>query len=65
MAGIHDRRWQVSFHAGGYGHGDSYASGAAITLNSIQTLTLPTACPYFYSCFMPACSDDGSCSPRR
>ena len=43
-------RWQVSFHAGGYGHGDSYSSGAAITLNSTQTLTLPAACPYFYSC---------------
>ena len=43
-------RWQVSFHAGQYGHGDSYADGAAITLNATQTLTLPAACPYFYTC---------------
>ena len=43
-------RWQISFHAGQYGHGDAYAGGAAITLNSTQKLTLPAACPYFYTC---------------
>ena len=43
-------RWQIAFHAGQYGHGDSYASGAAITMNAAQSLTLPTACPYFYTC---------------
>jgi hypothetical protein len=43
-------RWQISFHAGEYGHGDSYATGAPITLSASQTLTLPAACPYFYTC---------------
>ena len=43
-------RWQIAFHAGQYGHGEQYASGSAITLNATQTLTLPAACPYFYSC---------------
>jgi hypothetical protein len=38
-------RWQIAFHAGGYGHGDSYAEGA-----SIMGMTYPTACPYFYTC---------------
>ena len=43
-------RWQIAFHAGQFGHGDAYAGGAAITLSSTQTLTLPAACPYFYTC---------------
>jgi hypothetical protein len=43
-------RWQIAFHAGQYGHGDYYADGSAITLNSTQKLTLPATCEYFYSC---------------
>jgi Bacterial Ig domain len=43
-------RWQMAFHAGQYGHGDQYAAGSSITLNATQTLALPAACPYFYSC---------------
>ncbi|HEY1370151.1 MAG TPA: Ig-like domain-containing protein [Gaiellaceae bacterium] len=38
-------RWQIAFHAGVYGHGDSYADGA-----SIMGMKYPTACPYFYTC---------------
>lgn len=43
-------RWQIAFHAGEYGHGDNYAGGSSIPLNATQSLTLPAACPYFYSC---------------
>ncbi len=43
-------RWQISFHAGAYGHGDSYATGFPITLNATQKLSLPASCPYFYTC---------------
>jgi hypothetical protein len=35
-------RWEIAFHAGKYGHGDSYASGA-----NIGGATYTTACPYF------------------
>ena len=38
-------RWEIAFHAGLYGHGDSYDSGA-----KIGTQSYPVACPYFYSC---------------
>jgi hypothetical protein len=38
-------RWEIAFHAGQYGHGDSYDSGAAIS-----GMTYTTSCPYFYSC---------------
>ncbi len=45
-------RWQVAFHAGQYGHGDSYADKppARITLGTGVTESFPTTCPYFYSC---------------
>ncbi len=45
-------RWQVAFHAGQYGHGDSYADTppATINLGGGVTLSFPTTCPYFYSC---------------
>ncbi len=45
-------RWQVAFHAGQYGHGDSYADvpPATINLGSGVTESFPTTCPYFYSC---------------
>ncbi len=45
-------RWQVDFHAGQYGHGDSYADTppARINLGGGVTLSFPTTCPYFYSC---------------
>ena len=45
-------RWQVAFHAGQYGHGDSYADvpPATINLGGGVTLSFPTTCPYFYSC---------------
>ncbi len=39
-------RWQIAFHAGKYGHGDSYDSGA-----KIGSLSWTSSCPYFYSCF--------------
>jgi hypothetical protein len=38
-------RWEIAFHAGEYGHGDSYDSGAKIGNQSYTA-----ACPYFYSC---------------
>jgi len=38
-------RWQIAFHAGQYGHGDSYGQGA-----KIGNATYTAACPYFYSC---------------
>jgi hypothetical protein len=38
-------RWEVAFHGGEFGHGDSYDSGA-----SIAGMTYPTSCPYFYTC---------------
>jgi hypothetical protein len=38
-------RWEIAFHAGEFGHGDSYDSGA-----SISGMTYPTGCPYFYTC---------------
>ena len=38
-------RWQIGFHAGQYGHGDSYSTGA-----KIGTMSYTKACPYFYSC---------------
>ena len=44
-------RWQIAFHAGEYGHGDSYGDGALI-----GTQGYAAGCPYFYSCL----SSDGS-----
>jgi hypothetical protein len=38
-------RWQIAFHAGQYGHGDSYDSGA-----SAGGITYTASCPYFYTC---------------
>ncbi|HXY16679.1 MAG TPA: Ig-like domain-containing protein [Gaiellaceae bacterium] len=38
-------RWQIAFHAGLYGHGDSYGSGARIGNQVYQS-----SCPYFYTC---------------
>ena len=38
-------RWEIAFHAGQYGHGDSYDTDAKIGNQSYTT-----ACPYFYSC---------------
>jgi hypothetical protein len=38
-------RWEIAFHAGAYGHGDSYDSGA-----KIGNASYTTACPYFYTC---------------
>jgi hypothetical protein len=38
-------RWQIAFHAGQYGHGDSFGTGVRIGLQSYQP-----SCPYFYSC---------------
>jgi hypothetical protein len=39
-------RWEMAFHAGLYGHGDSFGAGG-VTLNG---LTYPVTCPYFYTC---------------
>ena len=38
-------RWQIGFHAGLYGHGDSYGDGVPI-----GTQYYSASCPYFYSC---------------
>jgi Bacterial Ig domain/Polysaccharide deacetylase len=38
-------RWQIAFHAGLYGHGDSYADGA-----TIGGARYTASCPYFYTC---------------
>ncbi len=38
-------RWEIAFHAGQYGHGDSYD-----TDGRIGTQSYTSACPYFYSC---------------
>jgi hypothetical protein len=47
-------RWEIAFHAGRYGHGDSYASGA-----SILGATYTTACPYFYTCLSQTVTGTG------
>ena len=39
-------RWQIAFHAGRFGHGDSYDVGA-----KIGSVSWTSACPYFYTCF--------------
>jgi hypothetical protein len=39
-------RWEMAFHAGLYGHGDSYGSGGQ-TVNGAR---YPALCPYFYTC---------------
>jgi hypothetical protein len=39
-------RWEMAFHAGQYGHGDSYGAGGA----TINGATYPALCPYFYTC---------------
>ncbi len=43
-------RWEIAFHAGLYGHGDSYASGATIPLGFGTSMKLSTSCEYFYTC---------------
>jgi hypothetical protein len=47
-------RWEVNFHAGQYGHGDSYAAGSqgaqTIPMGTGKTMSFPAACPYYYSC---------------
>jgi hypothetical protein len=45
-------RWQIAFHAGQYGHGDSYADTppATVRLGAGVTESLSSSCPYFYSC---------------
>lgn len=47
-------RCEIAFHAGRYGHGDSYASGA-----SIGNATYTTACPYFYTCLSQVTTGTG------
>jgi hypothetical protein len=47
-------RWEIAFHAGRYGHGNSYASGA-----KIGNATYTTACPYFYSCLSQTTTGTG------
>jgi hypothetical protein len=39
-------RWEMAFHAGLYGHGDSYGAGG----ETINGASYPAACPYFYTC---------------
>jgi hypothetical protein len=47
-------RWEIAFHAGRFGHGDSYASGA-----NIGGATYTTACPYFYTCLSQTVTGNG------
>jgi hypothetical protein len=47
-------RWEIAFHAGGYGHGDSYADGA-----KIGNATYSTTCPYFYTCLSQTTTGSG------
>lgn len=47
-------RWEIAFHAGQYGHGDSYDSGAKIG-NATYTKT----CPYFYTCLSQTTTGTG------
>jgi Bacterial Ig domain/Polysaccharide deacetylase len=60
-------RWQVAFHAGQYGHGDSYADNppARITLGTGVTESFPTTCPYFYSCLGTIRTITGTGSTRK
>jgi len=39
-------RWEMAFHAGLYGHGDSFGEGGQ-TINGAR---YPVLCPYFYTC---------------
>jgi Bacterial Ig domain/Polysaccharide deacetylase len=48
-------RWQIAFHAGLYGHGDSYADGA-----TIGGARYTTSCQYFYTCLSYTTSGRGS-----
>ena len=47
-------RWEIAFHAGQYGHGDSYDTGA-----KIGSATYTTACPYFYTCLNQTVTGSG------
>ena len=47
-------RWEIAFHAGEYGHGDSYDTDGKIGNQSYTT-----ACPYFYSCLSQSTSGRG------
>ena len=47
-------RWEIAFHAGQYGHGDSYDTDAKIGNQSYTT-----ACPYFYSCLSQTTTGSG------
>ncbi len=60
-------RWQVEFHAGQYGHGDSYADTppATINLGGGVTLSFPSTCPYFYSCLGTRTTTTGIGRTRR
>jgi hypothetical protein len=39
-------RWEMAFHAGLYGHGDSYGAGR----QTVNGASYPVLCPYFYTC---------------
>jgi Bacterial Ig domain/Polysaccharide deacetylase len=47
-------RWEIAFHAGQYGHGDSYDTDAKIGNQSYTS-----ACPYFYSCLSQTTTGSG------
>jgi len=47
-------RWEIAFHAGRYGHGDSYD-----TDGRIGTQSYTSACPYFYTCLSQSTSGRG------
>jgi Bacterial Ig domain/Polysaccharide deacetylase len=60
-------RWQAAFHAGQYGHGDSYADvpPATINLGGGVTLSFPSTCPYFYSCLGTRATTTGTGANRK
>ena len=47
-------RWEIAFHAGRYGHGDSYD-----TDGRIGTQSYTSACPYFYTCLSQSTTGRG------
>ena len=47
-------RWEIAFHAGQYGHGDSYD-----TDGRIGTQSYTSTCPYFYSCLSQSTTGRG------
>jgi len=57
-------RWDIAFHAGLYGHGDSYDTGATIPVTG-GTLSFSSSCPYFYTCLGTVTTRSGFRTTKR